>query len=63
MSMLSNSSEVSMIAYQVAQKQKIRLTIELEVFNDFNARDIDFEKLFNLEPSENVSVYVEEFDH
>lgn len=51
-----------MVSYQIAQKKKVRLTIELEVFDDFNARDINFEKLFNLEPSESVDVYVEEFD-
>lgn len=50
------------VAFQQAQKQKVRITLELNVFSDFNARDIDFEKLFKLEPSESVSVYVEEFD-
>jgi hypothetical protein len=50
------------VAYQQARKQKVRITLELEVFDDFNARDIDFEKLFKLEPSESVDVYVEEFD-
>ena len=51
-----------MVSYNLTQKQKVRLTIELEVFPDFDARQIDFEKLFDLEPSEKVSVYVEEFD-
>ena len=50
------------VAYQQARKQKVRITLELDVFEDFNARDIDFEKLFELEPSESVDVYVEEFD-
>jgi hypothetical protein len=50
------------VAYQQARKQKVRITLELNVFEDFNARDIDFEKLFKLEPSESVDVYVEEFD-
>jgi hypothetical protein len=50
------------ISYLQGRKQKVRVTLELNVFEDFNARDIDFEKLFKLEPSESVDVYVEEFD-
>jgi hypothetical protein len=50
------------VAYQSAQKQRVRITLDLSVLNDFNARDIDFEKLFQLEPNENVEVYIEEFD-
>ena len=50
------------VAYLQGRKQKVRITPELNVFEDFNARDIDFEKLFKLEPSESVDVYVEEFD-
>jgi hypothetical protein len=49
-------------AYLQGRKQKVRITLELDVFEDFNARDIDFEKLFNLEPAESVTAYVEEFD-
>jgi hypothetical protein len=50
------------ISYLQGKKQKVRITLELNVFEDFNARDIDFEKLFKLEPSESVEIYVEEFD-
>jgi hypothetical protein len=49
-------------SYALTQKKKVRLTVELEVFNDFNARDINFERLFDLEPNEKVNVYIEEFD-
>lgn len=49
-------------AYAQGQKQRVRITLDMEVFQDFNARDIDFEKLFNLEPSEKVDVYIEEFE-
>jgi hypothetical protein len=49
-------------SYALAQKKKVRLTVELEVFSDFNARDINFERLFDLEPNESVDVYIEEFD-
>ena len=43
-----------MVSYLAAQKQKVRITLDLEVFQDFDARQIDWDKLFNLEPSENV---------
>lgn len=51
-----------MVSYLSAQKQKVRITLELEVFEDFDARNIDWEKLFNLEPAESVDAYIEEFD-
>lgn len=51
-----------MVSYLEAQKQKVRITLELEVFQDFDARNINWEKLFDLEPSEKVEAYVEEFD-
>lgn len=50
------------VSYLNAQKQHVRITLDLNVLSDFNARDIDFEKLFKLEPNESVEVYVEEFD-
>jgi hypothetical protein len=50
------------IAYLQAQKKRVRITLDLEVFNDFDARQINYEKLFNLEPAESVDAYVEDFD-
>ena len=52
-----------MVSYLAAQKQKVRITLEMEVFEDFDARNINWEKLFNLEPAEKVTAYVEEFDY
>ena len=48
-------------SYALGQKKKVRITLELEVFQDFDAKQIDFEKLFELEPAEKVSAYVEDF--
>ncbi len=48
-------------AYALGQKKKVRVTLELEVFSDFDAKQIDYEKLFELEPAESVKVYVEDF--
>lgn len=50
------------IAYAQGQKQRVRITLEMEVFEDFDAKNIDWEKLFDLEPSEKINAYVEEFD-
>jgi hypothetical protein len=49
------------VAFLQAQKKKVRVTLEFEVFEDFDARQIDYEKLFDLEPAEKVYSYVEDF--
>jgi hypothetical protein len=51
-----------MMSYQIAQKKRVRVTLDLDVFSDFDARQINWEKLFKLEPSESVDAYVEDFD-
>ena len=51
-----------MVSYQIAQKRRVRVTLEFDVYNDFDARQIDWEKLFDLEPNERVNAYVEDFD-
>ena len=51
-----------MVSYQIAQKKRVRVTLEFDVFPDFDAHQIDYEKLFNLEPAENVEAYVEDFN-
>ena len=47
-------------AYAQAQKSKYRVTLELEVFDDMNPHQIDWNKVLELEPSENVSAYIED---
>jgi hypothetical protein len=37
-----------------AQKQKYRVTLELEVLGDFDPHNLDWEKVFKLEPAEKV---------
>ena len=51
-----------MVSFLEAQKQKVRITLDLEVFEDFDPRDINYKRLFDLEPGESVDAYVEEFD-
>lgn len=51
------------MVYAHAQKQKYRITLELDVFEDFNPRDIDWEKLFDLGGGEKVDAYIEDLNN
>lgn len=48
------------VAYQQAQKQRYRITLDLSVFGDFDPHQIDWEKLFKLEGAEKCDAYVED---
>ena len=49
------------VTYTQAQKQRYRITLELETLEDFNPHNIDWESLFELEGSERViDSYVED---
>jgi hypothetical protein len=48
------------VAYRQAQKQRYRITLEMETFADFDPHQLDWEKVFNLEPAESVEAYVED---
>jgi len=48
------------VAYYQAQKQRYRVTLELEVLSDFDPHNLDWEKVFHLEPAEKVLAYVED---
>ena len=49
------------VVYQQAQKQRYRITLDLEVMDDFDPHQIDWEQLFELEGSERViDSYVED---
>ena len=50
------------VAYSQAQKQRYRITLEMTVLGDFDPHQIDWEKLFKLEPSERCEAYVEDLD-
>jgi len=47
-------------SYLSAQKQRYRITLELDVMSDFNPHQLDWNKLFHLEPNESVESYVED---
>ena len=41
---------------------KYRLTLELDVNDDFNPRQINWEKVFELQENESVECYIEELN-
>ena len=47
------------VAYQKAQKQRYRVTLELEVFDDMDPLQIQWDRVLDLEPAEKVEAYVE----
>lgn len=47
-------------SYLVAQKQRYRVTLELEVLGDFDAHQINWEKTLELQSGESVRSYVED---
>ena len=49
------------VAISQAQKQRYRITLDIEVLEDFDPHNIDWEQLFELEGSERViDSYVED---
>ena len=52
------------VAISQAQKQRYRITLDLEVMNDFDPHQINWEELFTLEGSEKViDSYVEDLSN
>jgi hypothetical protein len=49
--------------YHSAQKSKYRITLEIEALDDFNPRDIDWEKLFELQGNERCEAYIEDLSN
>lgn len=47
-------------SYYLGTKQKYRITLELEVLEDFDPHQIKWEKTLDLQANEKVSSYVED---
>jgi len=43
-------------------KSKYRITLELDVLDDFNPRQIDWRKVLQIEENESVNCYIEDVD-
>nr|BAR30502.1 hypothetical protein [uncultured Mediterranean phage uvMED] len=48
------------VSYNFGQKAKYRVTLELDVMDDFNPHQIDWEKVLDVQGSEKISAYVED---
>jgi len=44
------------------QKTKYRITLELDVLDDFNPREIDWRKVLTMEDNEDCKCYIEDVD-
>ena len=51
------------VSYSYGQKTKYRITLELDVLDDFNPRDISWEKLFDLQDNESVESVIEDLNN
>ena len=50
------------VSYYNCTPTKYRITLELDVVDDFNPRQINWEKVFDLAEDESVECYIEELD-
>ena len=49
------------VLYKYGQKSKYRITLELDVLDDFNTHDIAWDKVFNLDSNhESIKYYIED---
>ena len=44
------------------QKTKYRITLDLDVLDDFNPREIDWRKVLTMEENEDCKCYIEDVD-
>ena len=51
------------VIYSQAQKQRYRITLELETLEDFDPHQINWEKLFKLEGNESCDAYIEDLSN
>ena len=50
------------LTYTNRTQQRYRITLDLSVEDDFNPRDINWDKVFDLGGNESVESYIEELD-
>ena len=49
-------------AYDDVQLQHYRVTLDMSVLGDFDPRQVDYTKVFDLQENEEVEAYVEDLD-
>ena len=50
------------VTYYNQTKNRYRITLELDVEDDFNPRQIDWRKVLQIEENEDLDCYIEEID-
>ena len=50
------------VLYSQGLKSKYRITLELDVLDDFNPRQINWRKVLQIEENEDLDCYIEEID-
>ena len=48
--------------YDDVHLQRYRVTLDMSVMGDFDPRQVDYTKVFDLQESEDVEVYIEDLD-
>ena len=51
------------VLYSQAAKSKYRITLELDVLDDFNPQHINWDKVLQLEDNETVESYIEDMSN
>ena len=51
------------VLYKYGQKSKYRITLELDVLDDFNPHDIAWDKVFKLEDNESCESIIEDLSN
>ena len=55
-------SNLMTVSNYYGQKSKYRITLELDVLDDFNPRQIDWRKVLEIEENEDLECYIEDID-
>jgi hypothetical protein len=50
------------VSYTYGQKTKYRITLELDVQDDFNPRQIDWDKVLDIQENESCQSYIEDLN-
>ena len=50
------------VSYNYGQKRKYRITLELDVEDDLNPRQIDWRKVLEIHENEDLDCYIEDID-
>jgi hypothetical protein len=48
------------VMYTQAQQQKYRVTLEFDVYEDFDPYNIEWKKLFEIENDESLGIHIED---